>query len=79
MDTIRYCTLVANAVTKALEEKNISILSAAEQTGIPRTTLIRRLENPEASPLTTRELALLARITEKTASSFLASADSEAE
>jgi nucleoid-associated protein YejK len=75
MDTIRYCTLVANEVTKALTEAKISILSAAEKTGIPRTTLLRRLDTPEVSPLTTREISLLAGITGKKTADFFTAAD----
>jgi transcriptional regulator with XRE-family HTH domain len=51
---------VAAAVSAALGESNLSVLSAAEQTGIPRSTLSRRLTG--TSPFTITELDLLARL-----------------
>ena len=51
---------VAAAVSAALGDSDISILSAAESTGIPRSTLTRRLTGN--SPFTIVELELIARL-----------------
>jgi hypothetical protein len=60
---------VAAAVSAALGEASISTLAAAEQTGIPRSTLSRRLTG--TSPLTIVELELLAALVGVSVEHFL--------
>lgn len=49
---------VANAVVEAMEERGKSQLALSEATGIPRTTLLRRLAG--LSPFTVSELEAIA-------------------
>lgn len=63
MDSITYARQVADNVRDAIEQSGKSVLAIAEQTGIPRTTLLRRLDSPETSPLTAVEIGRLADAT----------------
>ena len=53
--------VVGEAVARALEAANISRRDAAEQTGIPLTTLQRRILG--RSPFRVNELAIIASLT----------------
>lgn len=63
MDSIKYSQDVAAHVAAAITKSGKSVLSIAEMTGIPRTTLLRRLQSPETSPLTVNELSRLSEAT----------------
>jgi hypothetical protein len=71
MDSLRYSVLVAQGVRTALEKAGISRLAAAEKSGIPRTTLNRRLDNPETSSFTIRELHDLSKVAKTPVQNFL--------
>ena len=60
----------AAAVTKALREAGVSQRAASEQTGIPLTTLVRRLTG--RSPFLITELAALAEVCGCQPADFLA-------
>lgn len=74
MDSSRYSVLVAKDVKASLENAGISRLTAAKKSGIPRTTLNRRLDNPETSSFTIRELHDLAKVTKTSVQEFLRNA-----
>lgn len=63
MDIIKYARTVAENVTAAIESSGLSTLAVSERTGIARTTLTRRLENPSMSPFTVLELAQISETT----------------
>ena len=75
MDTLQLAFNVAKVITNQLEMEKISIATASKKTGIPRTTLLRRLENPETSPFTVTELQKLAELTSTTVSSIVIQAE----
>lgn len=52
MDTIAYQSLVAQRVAAAMAERGTSELAVSGATGIPRTTLRRKLESIPGSPFT---------------------------
>lgn len=68
MDTLRFAKQVAANVKKALDDSGLSILETSQKTGIPRTTLTRRLQSPETSPFDCIELSKIANLTKKTVS-----------
>lgn len=59
MDTKSLTTTVAESVDHLMEEAGVSLLSLSTTTGIPRTTLRRRIEDD--GNITVRELELIAR------------------
>lgn len=61
---------VAEAVRSRMTEQNVSQVSLSEATGIPRATLIRRLQGH--SPFTVAELVAIANHLGVTASDLLA-------
>lgn len=65
---------LAEAVKAALETAGVSRRDAAERTGIPLTTLQRRLTG--RSPFLVTELAVLASLTGTTVSALAATAES---
>jgi hypothetical protein len=64
---------IALAVSQALTDAGISQRSAAEQSGIPLTTLSRRLTG--ASPFLITELAVLARMLNTTVGALTTAAE----
>lgn len=64
---------LGRVVTEALEAAGISSNAAAKQTGIPRTTLLRRLDG--LSPFTTTELGRVATLLGTTASALMYAAE----
>lgn len=60
---------VAAAVAEALSTADISVLAAAERTGIPRATLDRRLKGVTAFDIV--ELELMATMLGRTVADFL--------
>lgn len=60
MDTTRYAQSVAGSVVHLMNEAGESRLSLSTKTGIPRTTLNRRLDGH--SSFTVRELAAIATV-----------------
>ena len=67
---------VSHAVARALREAGISQRAAAEQAGIPLTTLTRRLSG--RSPFLLTELASLAFLIGTTPSALMAQAEGQA-
>lgn len=59
MDITRYAEQVADNVAQAIEKAGLTKAGAATRSGIPRTTLIRQLEHPDAYPFNVRQLAQL--------------------
>lgn len=68
---------IANAVKSALDRADISRREAALRTGIPLTTLQRRLTG--RSPFLVTELSVLASVTGTTVSAIVAEAEQIAE
>lgn len=62
---------VALNVRKALEKAGYTIAEASRQTGIAKSTLSRRLQSPEISSFSVRELDRLADLTKRSTFSFL--------
>lgn len=60
MDSTGYAAAVADNVHRAIAGRSRSVLSVAEATGIPRTTLDRRLRSGGASPFSVSELKAIA-------------------
>lgn len=61
MDTDHdYPRRVAEVVKETADRLGISTKALSERTGIPRVTLIRKLSGAHGSPLTLRELVLIA-------------------
>lgn len=46
MDITKYVKAVARIVNDELTRENIAVANAAQKSGIPRTTLMRRLDHP---------------------------------
>lgn len=67
MDSTQYAAAVAANVEKAIEAAGRSVLSVALETGIPRTTLDRRLRSNGFSPFSVTELKLIADLLGTTA------------
>lgn len=63
MDSTQYAAAVARNVDEALRRANRSVLATAAATGIPRTTLDRRLRSSGGSPFSVAELKALADFT----------------
>jgi ATP-dependent protease HslVU (ClpYQ) ATPase subunit len=57
---ITYSQRVVGAVQGAIKEHEATELGVADATGIPRTTLRRRLAAPDRSPFTVVELLAIA-------------------
>ncbi len=70
MDTLT--PIVADRVVTAMESKGATRLGISEATGIPRTTLLRRLSG--ASPFTVAELDAIARALNMPVRDFLGDA-----
>lgn len=70
MDTLT--PLVADRVVAAMETKGATRLSMSEATGIPRTTLLRRLSG--ASSFTVAELDAIAKVLEVPVRDFIGDA-----
>lgn len=60
MDSTKYSATVAKHVRAALEQSKKSVLAVSNETGIPHTTLTRRLTSPDMSPFTVTELSKIA-------------------
>lgn len=73
---IGYTTAVASVVTDRIDAAGKSHLRISEETGIPRTTLARRLSG--ASPFTVAELSALAAALGTTPSALVADAEKHA-
>ena len=71
MDSATYSALVAENVENALEAAGRSVLSIAESTGIPRSTLDRRLKSHGGSPFSVREVKAIAIVLGITAAELL--------
>lgn len=67
---------IAAAVSEALRAAGVSQRTASAETGIPLTTLTRRLTGK--SPFLTTELAAIASLVGTTASSLIAAGESRA-
>ena len=67
---------ISRTVSEALAAAGISQRSAADMTGIPLTTLSRRLTG--AAPFLVTELAVLAKVLDTTVSALTASAEAVA-
>ena len=67
---------ISRIVSEALGAAGISQRSAAEQTGIPLTTLSRRLTG--AAPFLVTELAVLAKVLGTTVSALMETAEAAA-
>ena len=55
-----YSGQIARRVEQAIAGSGISVAEVAHRSGIPRTTLIRRLQNGAASPFTVVEIEAIA-------------------
>lgn len=75
MDSMRYTKAVADVVTQGIDQAGLTIASTAEQSGIARTTLMRRLDHPESSPLNVIELAQLAQVLDMKLSAIIKEAE----
>lgn len=62
MDITKYVKAVARIVNDELDRENIAVANAAQKSGIPRTTLMRRLEHPDLYPFTIAELAQISDV-----------------
>ena len=71
MDITRY---TAERVAAGIEAADLTTLAVSEQTGIPRTTLIRRLTG--TSPFTVAELGLISAELGVAPESLIGTADS---
>lgn len=71
MDSATYSALVAENVENAIEAAGRSVLSIAESTGIPRSTLDRRLKSNGGSAFSVREVKAIAIELEVTAAELL--------
>lgn len=69
MDTQRYVSEVARAVASAISRADQSQVAVSDATGIPRTTLIRRLAG--SSPFTTAELSAIGELLQVDPRDFL--------
>lgn len=68
MDSTEYAAAVADKARKALDEAGESVQSAAQKSGIPRSTLDRKFNSGKGiQALTVRELFELARVAGTTA------------
>lgn len=71
MDSTEYAAAVAANVDAAIRDGDKSVLSIAAKTGIPRTTLDRRLRSGGLSPFTVSEVKAIATALDITAASLL--------
>ena len=62
MDIAKYVKAVARIVNDELNRENIAVANAAQKSGIPCTTLMRRLEHPDLYPFTIAELAQISDV-----------------
>ncbi|MHB1063567.1 MAG: helix-turn-helix domain-containing protein [Georgenia sp.] len=62
MDSTQYAAAVADNVSGAIDTAGKSHLSLAQETGIPRTTLDRRLRSNGASAFSVSELKDIANV-----------------
>lgn len=62
MDSMKFVEAVASTVSAGLTQHDLPVIAAAEKSGIPRTTLMRRLSSPEISPFNLLELSKLSEL-----------------
>lgn len=62
MDSMKFVEAVASTVSAGLTQHDLPVITAAEKSGIPRTTLMRRLGSPEISPFNLIELSQLSEL-----------------
>lgn len=62
MNITKYVKAVARIVNDELTRENIAVANAAQKSGIPRTTLMRRLEHSDLYPFTIAELAQISDV-----------------
>ena len=60
MDSTTYAATVAANIKTEMNNKGRSVLSVAEATGIPRSTLLRRFNSEGMSAFTVREIKAIA-------------------
>ena len=60
MDIEAFSRTVIRNIAARMNEEGITTVALSEKTGIPRTTLTRRLTAPELSPMTITELQAIA-------------------
>ena len=75
MDSMKFVEAVASAVSTGLTEHELPVITAAEKSGIPRTTLMRRLSSPENSPFNLLELSQLSGLLDTRVSDLIAQAE----
>lgn len=71
MDSTTYAAAVASAVERAIRQAGKSVAGIAAETGIPRTTLDRRLRSGGLSALSVSEVKAIADVLGVTAASLL--------
>lgn len=76
METLTYSRRVADAIRARLRETGKTQLDIVAATGIPRTTLNRRMTG--LSPFTTTELVLIAEFLDTSSSALMHAAESAA-
>ncbi len=59
---MKFVEAVASTVSAGLTQHDLPVIAAAEKSGIPRTTLMRRLSSPEISPFNLLELSKLSEL-----------------
>lgn len=62
MDITKYVAAVAQIIQTELDAQGCPVAKAAQKSGVPRTTLQRKLEHPNQYPFTIAELAQLASV-----------------
>lgn len=67
MDSTEYAAAVANQIREAIDSVGETQVSISEKTGIPRTTLQRRLVGDGIHPFTMREVKEIALVLGTTA------------
>lgn len=75
MDSFKLARNLAHSITDHMQQAGVSVNSAATETGIPRTTLIRKLQFPETYPFTVTEIQKIAALTGSTASQLVTNAE----
>lgn len=62
MDITKHVEAVAQVINEELSDRGIAVATVAQKSGIPRTTLMRRLEHPTSYPFTVAELAQISDV-----------------
>ena len=62
MDITKHVEAVAEIINDELTSRGMAVIALAEKSGIPRTTLMRRLEYPNSYPFTVAELAQISDV-----------------